>query len=103
MADHSSWLRRHMHITRHTASFWNIIIQMTSHDDLTETKNRQWNDDDDIFFSVKWQKLKLHFVIWQKNCLCLTDIEQPNLQIILEAKSMDESSWKKNLLYQFLL
>ena len=83
----------------HTASFWNIIIQWTSHDDLTEKlfyQNRQWNDDDEKKNSVKWQKLKLHFVIWQKNCLCLTDIGQPNLQIILEAKSMDESSWKKN-------
>ena len=44
-----------------------------------------------IFFFVKWQKLELHFVIWQKNCLCLTSLDN---QIILEAKSMDESSWK---------
>ena len=93
-------------VATHTTSFWNIIIQLTSHDDLTEKlfcPNRQWNNDDEKQFSVKWQKLKLHFVIWQKNWLCLTDIGHPNLQIILEAKSMNESSWKKILLYQFLL
>ena len=43
----------------HTASFWNIIIQMTSHDDLTEKLVS-------LFSSaklVKWQNVKLHFVI----------------------------------------
>ena len=56
----------------HTVSFWNIIIQWTSHDDLTE-KN--------FFLSkppIKWwwwkkslngKNLKLHFVIWQKKVL----------------------------------
>ena len=28
------------------------------------------------FFSVKWQKLKLHFVISHKNCLCLTLLDE---------------------------
>ena len=59
------------------------------------------NDND--FFSVKWQKLKLHLVISQKNCLCLTSLHD---QIF-------KSFWKPNpwmnllefffLLYQFLL
>ena len=66
----------------HTASFWNINIQRTSHDDLTEK-----------IFSlvssaklVKWQNVKLHFVIWQKNCLCLTSLDD---QIF-------KSFWKPN-------
>ena len=47
-------------------SFWNIIIQRISHDDLTE------------------------------KLLVSNFIGRPNLQIILEAKSMDEFSWKKS-------
>ena len=49
----------------HTASFWNIIIQWTSHDDLTEKLVS-------LFSSaklVKWQNVKLQFGIWQKNWL----------------------------------
>ena len=42
------------------------------------------NDND--FFSVKWQKLKLHLVISQKNCLCLTSLDD---QIF-------KSFWKPN-------
>ena len=38
------------------------------------------------FFSVKWQKLKLHLVISQKNCLCLTSLDD---QIF-------KSFWKPN-------
>jgi hypothetical protein len=85
----------------HTASFWNIIIQWTSHDDLTEKtilpkppmKWWWWS-----FYFVKWQKLKLYFVIWQKNYLCLTSFYD---QIF-------KSFWKPSLefffqLYQFLL
>ena len=100
------WLSLYALVHLHTASSWNIIIQWTSHDDLTEKtvlpkppmKWWWW-----IFFFVKWQKLKLHFVIWQKNCLCLTSLDD---QIF-------KSFWKPNpwmnllefffLLYQFLL
>ena len=59
----------------HTTSLWNIIIQSTSHDDLTEKlvafvssakppmkwllrKKNWWNG----------KTLKQHFVIWRKNC-----------------------------------
>ena len=87
------WLQR-----VHTASFWNINIQRTSHDDLTEK-----------IFSlvssaklVKWQKCKTALCDLTEKLLVSNFIGRPNLQIILEAKSMDESSWKKILLYQFL-
>ena len=29
-----------------------------------------------VSFSVKWLKLKLHLVIWQKNCFCLTFLDE---------------------------
>jgi hypothetical protein len=41
----------------HTASFWNIIIQWTSHNDLTE-KSVSLVSYDDGKKNVKWQKLK---------------------------------------------
>ena len=51
----------------HSASFWKIIIQLTSHDDLFDRKISFFRP-----LSKTWQNVKLHFVIWQKNCLCLT-------------------------------
>ena len=48
-------------------------------------------------------KVKTAFCDLTEKLLVSNFIGQPNLQIILEAKSMDESSWKKILLYQFLL
>ena len=41
---------------------------------------------------VKWQNVKLHFVIWQKNCLCLTSLDD---QIF-------KSFWKPNPWMNFL-
>ena len=66
----------------HTASFWNITIQLTSHDDLTEKLVSLVSSAK----LVKWQNVKLHFVIWQKNCLCLTSLDD---QIF-------KSFWKSN-------
>ena len=31
-----------VHVLSHTATFWNIIIQETSHDDLTEKKSKSF-------------------------------------------------------------
>ena len=78
----------------HTAAFWNITIQWTSHDDLTK-KNQ--------FFSLyrknlsNHQKLKLHFAIWQKTTASVESRHHSNLQINVEAKRMDGLSWKKDL------
>ena len=75
----------------HTTSFWNIIIQRTSHGDLTETIFS-------LVFSaklVKWQKCKTAFCDLTEKLLVSNFIGQPNLQSILEAKSMHESSLKK--------
>ena len=89
-------------LPRHTASFWNIIIQLTSHDDLTEklvslvstAKLENWKK------RLSYDRnSKLHHALWQKNCFfwifsaCHSGLR---FQIILEVKSMDESSWKKN-------
>jgi hypothetical protein len=92
----------HISPTRHSASFWNIIIQWTSHGDLTEKSAEnflilQYGD-------LKKKNLsndrnsKLHFVIWQKNCFswilsaCSSGLRfSKNLQINLEA--MHGSSW----------
>jgi hypothetical protein len=79
--------------------FWNIIIQWTSYDDLTEksffiSKRLLWSPK-----LVKWQKSKLHFAIWQKNCF---------RRILSALKSI----WRSNawmdplenfILYQFLV
>ena len=75
-------------IILHTASFWNIIIQRTSHDDLTEKLVSL------VFLAklVKWQKYKAALCDLTEKLLVSNFIGQPNLQIILEAKSMDESS-----------
>ena len=72
----------------HTASFWNIIIQRTSHDDLTEKLVSLVS----LEKLVKWQKCKTGLCDLTENLLVSNFIGQPNLQIILEAKSMDESS-----------
>ena len=72
----------------HTATFWNITIQWTSHYDLTEKS---------IYFVslaklAKWQKCKSELCDLTEKLIVSNFIGQPNLQIILEAKSMDESS-----------
>ena len=79
-------------------SFWNIIIQQTSNDDLTEklVSLVSWAK------RVKWQKCKSAICDLTEKLFVFNFIGQPNLQIILEAKYMDQSSWK-NILYKFLL
>ena len=72
----------------HTASFWNIIIQLTSHDDLTE----KFVSLVSLAKLVKWQKCKTALCDLTEKLLVSNFIGQPNLQTILEAKSMDESS-----------
>ena len=87
-------------IILHTASFWNIIIQRTSHDDLTEKLVSL------VFLAklVKWQKCKTAFCDLTEKLLVSNFIGQPNLQIILEAKSLDESSSKKfSIISEFIL
>ena len=83
----------------HTTFFWNIIIQSTSHDDLTEKsvlakppikwwwcKKNLWNG----------KKLKLHFVIWRKNCFRrILSAGSQDWDLPQIFKSMDGSSWKK--------
>ena len=85
--------------TLHTTSFWNIIIHRIFHDDLTEKLVSLFSKAK----FVKWQKCKTALCDLTEKLLVSNFIGWPNLQIILEAKSMDESSWKKILLYQFLL
>ena len=72
----------------HTRSVWNIIIQWTSYDDLTEKNS--------CFISLLSKTCQIPFVIWQKNCLRLILSGwrfDSNLQINLEVKRMDGSSW----------
>ena len=76
----------------HTASFWNITIQWTSHDDLTEKLISLVS----LAKLVKWQKCKSALCHLTEKLLVSNFIVQPNLQINLEAKSMHGSSWKKN-------
>ena len=71
----------------HTTSFWNIIIQRTSHDDLTEKLVSLVS----LAKFVKWQKCKTALCDLTEKLLVSNFIGRPNLQIILEAKSMDES------------
>ena len=72
----------------HTASFWNITIQWTSHYDLTEKLISFVS----LAKLVKWQKCKSELCDLTEKLIVSNFIGQPNLQIILEAKSMDESS-----------
>ena len=69
-------------------SFWNIIIQRTSHDDLTEKLVYIVS----LAKLVKWQKCKSAICDLTEKLLVSNFIGRPNLQIILEAKLMDESS-----------
>jgi hypothetical protein len=72
----------------HTTSFWNIIIQRTSHDDLTEKLVSLVS----LAKLVKWQKCKTALCDLTEKLLVSNFIGRTNLQIILEAKSMYESS-----------
>ena len=72
----------------HTASIWNITIQRTSHDDLTEKLVSIVS----LAKLVKWQKYKTALCDLTEKLLVSNFIGQSNLQIILEVKSMDESS-----------
>ena len=79
--------------TKHTASFWNITIQWTSHDDLTDfflclsILNTNWkNSWNQSVKKVNWKDLTEIFCACFKKCL-------QNLLIYLEAKSMHGSSW----------
>ena len=74
--------------TFHTTSFWNIIIQRISHDVLTEKLVSLVS----IAKFVKWQKCKTALCDLAEKLLVSNFIGQTNLQITLEAKSMDESS-----------
>ena len=95
-------------VATHTTSFWNIIIQLTSHDDLTE-KSVLAKPANKIMMVKKktcWngKKSKLHFVIWRKNCFhrILSRLRFcTNLQINLDAKGMDPLDLF--ISYQFLL
>ena len=69
-------------------SFWNIIIQRTSHDDLKEKLVSLVS----LAKFVKWHKCKTALCDLTEKLLVSNFIGQPNLQITLEAKSMDESS-----------
>ena len=76
----------------HTASFWDITIQWTSHDDLTEKYFSH--------FTVNRNERTCQMTEIQ-NCTLWFDkktasIEFCQLQINLEAKSMHGSSWKKD-------
>ena len=73
-------------------------IQLTSHDDLTEKLVS-------LVFSaklVKWQNVKLRFVIWQKNCLCLTLLADQIFRSFWKSNPWMNLLEKKILLYQFL-
>jgi len=74
--------------TPHTTSFWNIIIQRTSHDDLTENLVSLVSSAK----LVKLQKCKTALCDLTEKPLVSNFIERPNPQIIPEAKSIDESS-----------
>ena len=85
-------------IPKHTASSWNITIQWTSHDNLTEKLVSLVSSAK----LVKWQNVKLHFVIWQKNCLCLTLLDDQIFISFWKSNPWMNLLEKKNLLYQFL-
>ena len=72
----------------HTTSFWNILNQRTSNDGLTEKLVSLVS----LAKFVKWQKCKTALCDLREKLLGSNFMGQPNLQIILEAKSMDESS-----------
>jgi hypothetical protein len=94
-----SWLLYYTVSTVHTKSFWNIIIQWTSHDDLTEKSagpNCALTKYDGSSFFVKSQSAVLNLLLFNE---FYRDCPGLNLQIDLEAKRMDGSSWKKFILY----
>jgi hypothetical protein len=72
----------------HNESFWNIIIQWTSNDDLTKKLASLVS----LAKLVKWQIYETALCDLTEKLQVSNFIGQPNLQIILEAKSMDESS-----------
>ena len=90
-------------VATHNTSFWNINIQLTSHDDLTEKSVLAKPANKIIMVKkknlLKWQKIETalcdltkkllpsYFVSGQSGLRFAT-----NLQINLEAKSMDGSS-----------
>ena len=84
----------------HSASFWNITIPWTSHDDLTEILQ---NSTKSVFF-VKSLIAFINFChltsfsFWYHH---FTETSGTNLQINLEAKRMDGSSWKKKSILYF--
>ena len=74
----------------HTTSFWNIINQWISRDNLTENLVSLVSS----VKLVKWQECKTALCDLTEKLLASNFIGLPNLQIILKSKSMDESSWK---------
>ena len=85
----------------HTASFWNITIQCTFHDDLTEKTVLPKLPMIMIFF-CQMAKIKTTSCDFTEKLLVSNFIGWPNLQIILEAKSMNESSWNFFSIISFL-
>ena len=80
--------------TLHTASFWDIIIQWTSHDDLTEKSG---------FFGSLAKRCQMTEI---QNCFCWilsACSSRLRFQINLEAKSMHGSSWKKSVVSELTL
>ena len=75
----------HLSIPWHTASFWNIIIQRTSHDYLTEKLVLAKPPQMEAAFFVKSQSAVLHFCH-------LTSFAKETKETIFSVKS----SWEAN-------
>ena len=93
-----TWEKEHSH----TASFWNITVQWTSHDDLTEKICRHFFPFYiDCFNQKTCEMTKIQNCTLQFDEKCFRRILSvdwdfgANLQINLEVKCMDRSSWKK--------
>ena len=82
----------------HTESFWNIIIQWTSHDDLTEKIS--------CFISlaklVKWQKCKTAICDLTEKLLASGLNLTQTFKLIWKPNAWMDLHEIKNLLYQFL-
>ena len=92
--NYANWFMINIILLIHTATFWYIIIQWTSYD-LAE----KFISLVSLAKLVKWQNCKSALCDFTEKLLVSDFIWQPNLQIILKAKSMDESPWKKKIYY----
>ena len=86
----------------HTASFWNIIIQWTSHDDLTEKLVSLVS----LAKFIKWQKCKTALCDLTKNRLvsnlCLTSLDNQIFKSLWKPNPWMNLLEKTILLYHFL-